>query len=188
MEKQTLNKKKVFIFLIIIILIILIVACFIFFSSNKDSLNYTTLKSSDGRFSINIPNSISYKINAKQNNDFTIDLYSNEDEMFLYATTIEKSRELDLYEVAKDDKENYLKDKENIRDDSGIYESTINNYKAFEYSLIYFDTSYGKDFYCNVIWIETSNYLYILNCEVVNNNSDKYKDIFTDIKNSFVEL
>lgn len=188
MEAHTLNKKKILIAVAILVLIILIIISRFFTFSHEETIKYTTLKSSDEKFSIDMPSSISYKVNTKQNNDFTIDLYSTEDEMFLYATTIEKSRELDLYEVAKDDKSNYLKDKENIRDDSGIYESTINDYKAFEYNLVYFDTSYGKDFYCHVVWIETSNYIYILNFEVVNDNSNEYKDIFTNIKNSFVEL
>ena len=38
--------------------------------------------------------------------------------MFIYATSIEKSREVDLYEIANGDKTSYLKDKENVRDDS----------------------------------------------------------------------
>ena len=78
--------------------------------------------------------------------------------------------------------------KENIREDSGIIQTTINNYKACEYNLVYYDKEYGKDFYCNVVWLETQNYIYVFNFEVVNNNADKYKDIFINIKNSFVEL
>ena len=69
----------------------------------------------------------------------------------------------------------------------GINEISINNNKAYEYSLVYSDKNYGKDFYCNVVWIETTNNIYILNFEVVNDNIDKYKDIFNNIKNSFVE-
>ena len=41
--------------------------------------------------------------------------------MFMYATTIVKAREIDLYEVAADDKTTYFKDKENLRNDSRYY-------------------------------------------------------------------
>ena len=188
METYTLNKKKVFATVAILVLIIALIIGSVIFFSNRNNVRHVTIKSSDDKFSINIPENIKYRINSDTNNQFTIDLYSLEDEMFLYASSIQKLRELDLYEVAQDDKNNYLKDKENIREDSGVQLMTINNYRACEYSFIYFDSTYGKDFYCNTVWIETSNYIYILNFEVVNENINEYKDIFTNIKNSFVEL
>ena len=108
--------------------------------------------------------------------------------MFMYATVIPKTRELDLLEVATDDKTSYFKDKENIRNESGMVETTINNNKAIEYNLTYFDSQYKKDFYCHVVWIETTENLYILNFEVIESNIEKYKDLFINIKNSFIEL
>lgn len=180
------NKKYILIATIITVLII-VLTCVIFFICTHTE-EYKELESSDGKFKVSIPNNINYTINSKENNDFTIDLYSKQDEMYMYATNIEKKRELDLYEVAVDDKTEYFKDKENIRDDSGIIQTTINNYKACEYSLVYYDKEFGKDFYCNVVWFETENNIYVFNFEVVNDNSNKYKDIFINIKNSFVEL
>lgn len=168
-------------------IIIIIVACIIFFVCTHTE-GYKTLESTDGKFKVSIPTSINYTINSKDNNDFTVDLYSKQDEMYMYATRIEKIRELDLLEVASDDKTEYFKAQENIRDDSGIIQTTINNYKACEYSLVYYDKEYGKDFYCNVVWVETDNNIYVFNFEVVNDNANKYKDIFINIKNSFVEL
>lgn len=180
------NKKYILIGAISTIIVI-ILACVIFFVCTRTE-EYKTLESTDGKFKISIPTSINYTINSKENNDFTVDLYSKQDEMYMYATTIGKMRELDLLEVATDDKTEYFKDKENIRDDSGIVQTTINNYKACEYSLVYYDKEYGKDFYCNVMWLETDNNIYVFNFEVVNNNANKYKEVFTNIKNSFVEL
>ena len=180
------NKKYVFISAITAVIVI-IVFCIIFFVCTHTD-GYKDLEATDGKFKVSIPTSINYTINSKENNDFTIDLYSKQDEMYMYATTISKMRELDLLEVATDDKTEYFKDKENIREDSGIIQTTINNYKACEYNLVYYDKEYGKDFYCNVVWLETQNYIYVFNFEVVNNNADKYKDIFINIKNSFVEL
>lgn len=180
------KNKYFYIGLVIISTIIFIGICIFFFFNNK--VKYSTLTASDNSFSINFPSNISYKINQSENNDFVIDLYSDKDEMFFYATKIEKSREIDLYQIVIDDKEAYLKDKQNIQDDSGVVPFTIGNYKSYEYKFIHFDDSYGKDFYSNVVWIETEENLYILNFEVINDNIQKYEDIFLNIKNSFVEL
>ena len=76
--------------------------------SNKSNSKVTILNSSDNKFSISIPSNIKYKVNSKENNEFVIDLYSEQDDMYMYASTISKARELDLYEVASDDKKNYL--------------------------------------------------------------------------------
>lgn len=64
----------------------------------------------------------------------------------------------------------------------------VNDFNAYEYSLVYYDANYAKDFYCHVVWIETSNNIYVFNFEVKNENADKYKDIFINIQNSFIEL
>lgn len=180
------DKKHILIGAIVTVVVI-VVACVIFFVCTHTD-EYKDLTSTDAKFKISLPTNINYTINSKENNDFTVDLYSKHDEMYMYATTIEKMRELDLLEVATDDKTQYFKDKENIRDDSGIIQTTVNNYKACEYSLVYYDKEYGKDFYCNVVWLETENNIYVINFEVVNDNANKYKDIFINIKNSFVEL
>ena len=181
-------KKVIFIVIAIIAIIAVCISIFMFNHKKDNTEKYATLTSTDNKFSIQIPNNIKYKVNSVPNNDFTIDLYSDTDEMFMYATTIEKARELDLYEVVNDDKTSYFKDKENIRDDTGITKTKINGFDAYEYSLVYYDANYTKDFYCHVVWIETSNNVYVFNFEVKNENSDKYKDIFINIQNSFKEL
>lgn len=185
-------KKKTFIFIVILVMLVI---CFFscnlisqYVNKNKNIDGYTTLTSLDNTFTINLPNNINYKINTNPTNDFTIDLYSEKDKMFIYATSIEKKREINLYEITADDKTSYFKDKENIREDTGITETTVNGNKAYEYSLIYFDKEYNDDFYCHVVWIETQTNIYILNFEVVNENAEKYKGKFLDIQNSFVIL
>lgn len=183
---ENLKKKYIYIGLGILAIVITISLCLFFFCNSK--VEYITLTSSDNSFSVNFPSNINYQINQTENNDFVIDLYSNKDEMFFYATKIEKSREIDLYQIVVDDKQNYFKDKQNIRDDSGINSFTLKDYKAYEYEFVYTDASYGKDFYSNVVWIETAKNLYILNFEVANDNYEKYQDIFLNIKSSFVEL
>lgn len=115
------NKKKYIIIAIISVIIILLATIFYFINRKNKETNYTTLISNDQKFSIELPDSIKYRQNSAPNNDFTIDLYSENDEMFMYATNINKTRALDLYEIAKDDKTAYFKDKENLRDDSRYF-------------------------------------------------------------------
>lgn len=183
---KKINTKSLIIGTVIVICIILAtIMIYIYFKQNKKE-TYTTLNSTDEKFSIQIPDSINYRINSATNNDFTLDLFSQEDELFMYATTIEKNRDLDLLQVATDDKTSYFNDKENIRDDTGIYETQIDNNKALEYSLVYYDTQYEKDFYCDVLWVEKDNYIFVFNFEVSNSNADKYKDIYNKMKNSIV--
>ena len=120
-DKVISNKKIYIIIAIIFVTIILLTTIFYFINQNNKENNYTTLTSSDQKFTIELPNTIKYRQNSAPNNDFTIDLYSENDEMFMYATTISKVRELSLYDVANDDKTSYFKDKENLRDDSRYF-------------------------------------------------------------------
>lgn len=185
---KNIEKKYVYIGIGVAVFVAVIVIVSLLFAFNKKEITYTQLTASDGSFQVNFPSNIPYQTNQKENNEFVIDLYSNQDEMFFYATKISKSRQIDLSQIVADDKENYLKEKQNIREDSGIVPFTIGNYQSYEYQFIYSDASYGKDFYSNVVWIETDTNLYVLNFEVVNENVEKYQDIFLNIKNSFVEL
>lgn len=182
------NKKKYIYIGIGILAFLLILILVFYFIQLHPTTTYTTIKSSDESCKIEFPNHISYQSNTQENNDFIIDLYSKQDEMFFYISRIEKSRSVNLSEIANDDKTNYLKDKENVREDSGILKLDLKNYTAYEYNFTYYDSSYGKDFCCYVLWIETPKNLYILNLEVITQNKEKYNDIFLNIKNSFEEL
>lgn len=118
-ETKHIDIKLIIFITIVIVLVILGIFLIINFSSSNSNSNKTTiLTSTDKKYTIEIPKSIKYKVNTNPNNDFTIDLYSEEDEMFMYATTIEKSHDIDLRTIATDDKTMYFKDKENIREDS----------------------------------------------------------------------
>lgn len=181
------NKKFIYIGLVVIAFLIIIIFCIFHFSSKNTTGKNTLLTAIDNSFTIEIPSTVSYQLTNNSDN-FVIDLYSKKDEMFIYASHISKERMVDFYQIVQDDKERYMSEKQNIRDDSGIVQTKVHDYTAYEYSFIYSDSSYGKDFYNAVIWIETEKNLYVLNFEVVNDNIEKYKDIFLNIKNSFVEL
>lgn len=182
----TKNKQFIYIGIVVIVLITVITFCISNFSSKNDVNKSTVLTAIDNSFNIEVPNSISYEI--INDNNFVLNIASKKDEMFIYASHISKERMVDFYQIVQDDRERYISEKQNIRDDSGIIQTTVNDYIAYEYSFVYYDSSYGKDFYNNVLWIETEKNLYILNFEVVNDHLEKYKDIFLNIRNSFIEL
>ena len=167
-----------------IFLIILIILLFFIFKNSK--ITYYTLTASDGSFQISFPSNIS--VTHNNDNEFVIDLSSTKADMFFYANTIKKSRMVDLVQVINKDKENDFKLKQNIHEDSGLIPLPLDSYTGYEYHYIYTDNSYGKDFYSNVVWIETDKNLYVLNFEVPQENVEKFQDIFNNIKNSFVEL
>lgn len=122
LNDRVINNRKIYIIIAIIAATIILLASMVYFINQKNKENnYTTLISADQKFTIELPNTIKYRQNSAPNNDFTIDLYSENDEMFMYATTISKVRELSLYDVANDDKTSYFKDKENLRDDSRYF-------------------------------------------------------------------
>lgn len=182
----TKNKQFIYIGIVVIVLITVITFCISNFSSKNDVNKSTVLTAIDNSFNIEVPNSISYEI--INDNNFVLNIASKKDEMFIYASHIPKERMVDFYQIVQDDRERYISEKQNIRDDSGIIQTNVNDYIAYEYSFVYYDSSYGKDFYNNVLWIETEKNLYILNFEVVNDHLEKYKDIFLNIRNSFIEL
>lgn len=172
---------------VLLVIVLIIVSLFVLFFSKKVP-DYQTITSTDNRFCLQIPLDRNYKVNMKEDSTFTLDFYSVTDEMYGYASTIKKQRAVNLLDIVKEDKSSYLADKQNIRDDSGIQELTLNNYKTYEYTLTYYDSSYGKDFYADVVWIETDQYLYILNFEVISTNQKEYEEIFLKMKHSFMEL
>ena len=182
----TKNKQFIYIGIVVIVLITVITFCISNFSSKNNVNKSTVLTALDNSFTIEVPNSISYEIINDTN--FVIDIASKKDEMFIYASHIPKERMVDFYQIVQDDKERYISEKQNIRDDSGIIQTNINGYTAYEYSFVYYDSGYGKDFYNNILWIETEKNLYVLNFEVIDDNVEKYKDIFLNIRNSFLEL
>lgn len=73
------NKKYIFIGIAILIIIVIIIAITLILVLNKTKVTYSTLKSTDDKFSIELPSNIEYKVNSENSNNFTIDLYSVKD-------------------------------------------------------------------------------------------------------------
>lgn len=155
-------------------------------SNQTEQPQNVLVQSDDEKFQISIPETIEIEFNTDEN--YTLDLFCKKDNMYLYANTIYKNREIDLLDYVQEDKEYLLSTKENARDSTDITSMDIKDYKTYTYCLTYTDSSFGKDFYTQIVWIETSQNIYILNLEVITENKKAYTQIFNDIANSFTEL
>lgn len=178
------NKK----ILIVFIILILIVLGFLGYYFYNTYFCYTDVVAVDNSFKVTVPNRVKYKVKEVSDENYTLDFYSVKDEMFFYSNVIDKQSEIDLNEVVSTEKNNLCSNLEDVKIVSDITESNINNYKACKYSYTYTDSSYGNNLYAEVVWIETDSKIYILDLEVITKNMEKYKTIFEEIENSFVEF
>ena len=168
--------------------VILIVLGFLGYYFYNTYFCYTDVVAVDNSFKVTVPNRVKYKVKEVSDENYTLDFYSVKDEMFFYSNVIDKQSEIDLNEVVSTEKNNLCSNLEDVKIVSDVTESNINNYKACKYSYTYTDSSYGNNLYAEVVWIETDSKIYILDLEVITKNMEKYKTIFEEIENSFVEF
>lgn len=164
----------------------ILIFAFLRINIHKTNMSTSEIKSFDEAFCITVPNRLSFRINPNSG-DFLLDLSSTLHPIFIYCTGIQKEHSMDLASVVLEDKNRYLSDKTNIRENSEIT-FLEHTYSCYEYSFKYLDTQCNEDFYCNVVWFETPNFFYILNFETPSSSCEEYKGIFDEIKRSFVLL
>lgn len=182
------HKEVCIIILICIVTLIALIICIcIALTPKKEDIalvKFMQITSRDNLYTLSLPTTIDYTV-GNDSDSLSLDLYDNKKEIYIYGNTIEKSREIDLYDVINDDKNSYFSSKQNVTEIKAIHEFKVNNYFGYEYSVSYLDNENGKEFYCNVVWIQTDNYIFILNFEVPTEKSEEFKSTFEEIKNSF---
>ena len=178
--------KKVYIIVALCVAIVIIVAVSIWTlpRQNEKTVEFLTINSRDNLYSLTVPTTIDCTV-GNSSEDLSLDIYDAAKSVYIYGNTIEKSREIDLFDVVNDDKSSYFPSKENVVEIANTHEVTINNCSGYEYTMSYLDKEYGKEFYCNVLWLQTENHIFTLNFEVLNENAEQFKPIFEQIKNSF---
>jgi len=179
------NFKKTLYISIIIILILGVL--FTGYYLYKKSIP-TTLNALDTSFSIQIPGKINFKVKEPSSLDYKLDIYSIKDEMFINTSVYDKKYDIDMFEAVEKEILLLSDTLENVRYVSTIEELSINSFLAYKYSYVYYDNSYENDIYAEIVWIKTDKKIYILDLEVITKNIGKYKPIFNDITNSFIEL
>ncbi len=179
------NKKKVII--AILIFLLLVIGILVGLYLHNIYCKSTTISSIDNTFSITVPNKVRYKVKESSDENYSLEFYSVKDEMFFYSTVINKKYDLDLENNVRTEKENIIKNLSSVNIISDVSRINIKDYNSYKYSYTYKDESFGKDLYAEIVWIETNSKIYILDLEVITENMDKYKTIFEQIQNSFIE-
>lgn len=178
-------KNKKIIIVSIIFLVVLIVGTLLHIYNKYCCSKVIT--SSDKSFNITIPNRINYKVKDLIGENYSLELYSVKDEMFIYTTELEKSEDLELEKSVIAEKDSLIKKLSDVNVISDVSQIQVNNYNAFKYAYTYKDESLNKDLYSEVVWIEADKKIYILDLEVIIKNMEKYKKIFENIETSFEE-
>lgn len=181
MNFKFLNKKTIVISVALVVLIAIILS--IFFITNNNSTP-VELTSNDSSFKISIPG----KIKFERKNSNTLDIFSKKDEMILSTTVMEKQRDVNIEDIAKLEMAGLSSLKQNLDNLSDLNKIEVKNYEAYKYSYTYYDKDYQNDFYTEIVWIKTEKNIYVLDCEVITKNQEKYKTLFNEIINSFEEI
>ena len=179
--------KKVCIIAICAVAVLAIIGiCVLSFNikNSKDKVEFFTINSRDNLYSLTLSTKLDYTVD-NSSDTLSLDISDNSKEVYIYGNTIEKSRDIALYDVINADKNSYFSSKANVSEITNIQEITIDNCSGYEYSVAYLDDSYGKEFYCNVVWLQTDSHIFILNFEVAKENLENTKPILDDIKASF---
>lgn len=179
--------KKICIIAICIIAILAILSILMLsfkIINSDDKVEFITINSRDNLYSLTLSTKLDYVVN-NSSDTLSLDISDNSKAVYIYGNTLEKSRNIALYDVISEDKNSYFSSKANVSELSNIQEIALDNCSGYEYSVSYLDNSYGKEFYCNVVWLQTDSHIFILNFEVAKDNLENIKPILDAIKASF---
>ena len=179
---MSLKKKIIILVTIVTIFILCIVGYFLY-----DYFTPSTVTSTDQKFSLTIPGKVKYKTRQDENKNYNLELYSIKDEMFIYSTVIEKTEPVQVKNAVQMEKDDLANVRKELKDITDISERSLDSGNAYEYSYTYYDESYQDHLFAQIVWIETEKNIYILDCEVITKNQEKYKPIFNKIISSFDE-
>lgn len=178
------NYKKIAIVILAIVAILAIgIGSYYLYQNNK----WITLSALDNSYQVKVPKHIQAKVKEVTNETDKLDFYSVKNEMTFTSSMYPKTENMNLVEFIENEKTHLSEVRENIRELSDTEDLTISNNKAYRYSYLYFDNAYQKDFFAEIVWIETETNIYVLDLEVIVDNKDKFISIFHKIENSFVE-
>lgn len=171
--------KKLLSLSIILLLVLSLAGC-----SVRDVFSGTkTIKDKHELFQLTVPSSLKTETNDYVK-EYSLGVYDETEEVYLYGDYYDIPEDVDLLAEITNERDTT----ENVTNVSEVKELTIQDYKTYTYSYDYTDTDLNKDFHNNVVYIQTSNYIYILDLEVVSANANKYQDELIKIAESFVEI
>lgn len=178
------SKRKIAIIISIIVILLIAGICTSIYYVSKNNMKTTELVSNDNSFKLTVPS----KIKFERKESDTLDIFSEKDEMIISSTVIKKEKEINLSDAVYLEMAGLHNTKQQLDNLSGLENISIQNSEACKYSYNYFDEKYNDFFYTEIVWIKTEKNIYVLDCEVITKNQEKYKPLFTEIISSFEEI
>lgn len=156
------------------------------FEKDSSDLASTPRVISDFSNTINLtlPEKSSYRIVADEN--YLLKLENDTNAITVSKNDTTSFSNQDLFSLITLDKELYLENFENIKTKSDIRESTINNYKSYNYSFS-FDEN-GTEYLIQIFWIKTDSALYTIDLRLPYALLEQESQEFVDILYSFKEI
>ena len=188
--RKKINWKKVVIALIIFIIVISIA---LFFLLRENNVEVPLIPVSSTTYFVDITNSISFSMPKK----YGLSLSSSDPNRILELSSsdlfIFVSFEgifgggASMSELILKDRDNYLKNYENVSNVSDLYEETFNDIKTYYYSFNYDNA--GDNYVLETIWVEGNNGYYIIDVTYKTEKQDKFVNLHSDLLNSiaFIE-
>lgn len=175
------TRTKIIIIVASIILFLIIAAtCYFIYDYNR-MIEFTSI---DNSFKITLPNKIKPKQTDSDDENYVLDIISVKKQIFMYSTVFNKERDLNFEELANNEKTTISSSRENVRNQSDVSTITINGLTAYTYNYIYFDKDYNSDLYTEVYWVIGENKIYIFDFEVISENIEYAKPIFSNAINT----
>ena len=156
------------------------------FEKNSEDLSSAPRVISDIENTINLtlPSKTSYQVVPDEN--YLLKLENSTNAITLSKNDTTSFSNQDLFSLITLDKELYLENFENIKTKSEIRESTINNYKSYNYSFSYSENDI--EYLVQIFWIKTDKNLYTLDLKLPYYLLEKESQEFVDILYSFNEI
>ena len=186
------NKKGNIIFVSTLI-ICAIIGIFYFIKINYSDLkdNFSDSASSprvisdfNKTINLTLPSKSSYQVVSDEN--YLLKLENDTNVITVSKNDTTSFSNQDLFSLITLDKELYLQNFQNIKTKSEIRESTINNYKSYNYSFSYYENSI--EYLVQIFWIKTDTNLYTIDLKLPYTLLEQESQEFVDILYSFFEI
>lgn len=186
------NKKANIIF--ISTLIICIIIGIIYYLKTSTSLTETSpifsknskqvISDSSNTINLTLPENTTYKVVLDEN--YLLKLENETNIISISKNEVSSFMNEDLYSLISLDKDSFIQNFDNIKTQSDIRESTVNNYQSYNYSFSFIEND--TEYLVQIFWIKTDTSLYTIDLrlpyELINQESQE----FIDILYSFAEI
>lgn len=138
----------------------------------------------DKTISVELPTK--YGLQQSHNSEYLIKLSSDND-MAVYISKMDKMEGRPLSSIARADRLAYIESYNANSNVSELKELSVNGALAYMYSFHYLDENLNKAFYLQVVLLESEDAIYIFDIDFPLDEISSYKNLLTDVLESFVK-